>query len=65
MKKKEKKEKKEKKGNATYNFFSYSQSHAWINIEWPSVGWSNVLLEIPHSENEEYYTTYPKTIIVI
>jgi hypothetical protein len=33
MKKKEKKEKKEKKGNATYNFFSYSQSHAWINIE--------------------------------
>ena len=31
MKKKEKKEKKEKKGNA--NFFSYSQSQAWINIE--------------------------------
>jgi hypothetical protein len=44
-------------------FFSYSQSQAWINAEWPSIGWSNVLLEIPHSENGEYYTTYPKTII--
>ena len=38
---------------------------AWINAEWPSIGWlreSNVLLEIPHSENAdvEFYTTYPK-----
>ena len=37
----------------------------WINAEWPSIGWlreSNVLLEIPHSENAdvEFYTTYPK-----